>query len=83
MRAGFVSAPKDIPLEKPADDPYRTKGDWKDAAILPPPADWGGGLPGGKLPAMTSQIDPATGAPLQWPIRYTPRFMIDQSILRC
>ena len=55
----------------PADDPYRTKADWKDAAILPPPADWGGGLPGGKLPAMTSQIDPATGTPLQWPMRYT------------
>jgi DMSO/TMAO reductase YedYZ molybdopterin-dependent catalytic subunit len=55
----------------PADDPYRTKGDWKDAAILPPPADWGGGLPGGKMPAMTSQFDPATGAPRQWPMRYT------------
>lgn len=55
----------------PADDPYRTRGDWKDAAILPPPGDWGGGLSGGKLPANTSQIDPATGAPLQWPMRYT------------
>ena len=55
----------------PADDPNWVKGDWKDAAILPPPADWGGGLPGGKLPAMTSQIDPATGTPLQWPLRYT------------
>ena len=55
----------------PADDPNWAKGDWKDAAILPPPADWGGGLPGGKLPAMTSQIDPATGTPLQWPLRYT------------
>ena len=45
----------------PADDPYWTKADWKDAAILPPPADWGGGLPGGKLPANTSQIDPENG----------------------
>jgi DMSO/TMAO reductase YedYZ molybdopterin-dependent catalytic subunit len=55
----------------PADDPYWTKADWKDAAILPPPADWGGGLPGGKLPAGMSQFDPAKGTPLQWPLRYT------------
>ena len=54
----------------PADDPYRLKADWQDAAILPPPADWGGGLPGGKLPA-TSQTDPATGKPLQWPLPNT------------
>ena len=38
---------------------------------MPPPADWGGGLPGGKLPANTSQFDPAKGAPLQWPTPYT------------
>ena len=55
----------------PADDPYWAKADWRDAAILPPPADWGGGLPGGKLPAITSQTDPAKGTPLQWPLRYT------------
>jgi DMSO/TMAO reductase YedYZ molybdopterin-dependent catalytic subunit len=55
----------------PADDPDWTKGVWKDAAVLPPPADWGGGLPGGKLPANTSQFDPAKGTPLQWPMRYT------------
>jgi len=55
----------------PADDPYWTKADWKDATILPPPTDWGGGLPEGKLPAGTSQIDPVKGTPLVWPIRYT------------
>ena len=55
----------------PADDPYWAKADWKEAAILPPPADWGGGLAGGKLPAGTSQMVPATGAPRQWPLRYT------------
>ena len=54
----------------PADDPYGTKADWKDVALLPPPANWGGGLPGGKLPP-TAQTDPATGKPLQWPLRYT------------
>jgi DMSO/TMAO reductase YedYZ molybdopterin-dependent catalytic subunit len=54
----------------PAEDPYWTKADWRDCSILPPPADWGGGLPGGKLPP-TAQTDPATGKPLEWPLRYT------------
>jgi len=54
----------------PADDPYWAKADWKDAMILPPPADWGGGLPGGKLPAVTSQTDPVKGTPIQWPLRF-------------
>lgn len=54
----------------PADDPYRSKAVWHDASILPPPSNWGGGLPSGKLPT-TSQTDPATGAPLRWPLRYT------------
>ncbi len=56
---------------RPVDDPYWTKADWKDAAILPPPVNWGGGLPGGKLPANTSQMDPATGTPFEWPLRFT------------
>ena len=55
----------------PAEDPDWIKGDWKDATVLPPPTDWGAGLPGGKLPANTSQFDPAKGTPLQWPMRYT------------
>ena len=54
----------------PAEDPYRTKADWKDATILPPPEDWGGGLPAGKLPS-TAQTDPVTGKPTEWPLRYT------------
>ncbi len=53
----------------PADDPYLTRAAWKDCTILPPPEDWGGGLPGGRLPA-TNQTDPTTGKPLQWPLRY-------------
>lgn len=55
---------------RPPADPYWTKANWKQASILPPPRDWGGGLPGGKLPP-TLQTDPATGKPLQWPLRYT------------
>ena len=45
--------------------------EWMDAAILAPPKDWGGGLPGGKLPAVPRQINPATGQPYVWPIRDT------------
>jgi DMSO/TMAO reductase YedYZ molybdopterin-dependent catalytic subunit len=59
--------PRGEPLAK--DDPYFAKADWKDATILPPPQQWGGGLPEGKLPPVPRQIDPATGKPNNWPIR--------------
>jgi DMSO/TMAO reductase YedYZ molybdopterin-dependent catalytic subunit len=54
----YAVHPQDAPW--PADDPNWLKADWQDASILPPPADWGGGLPGGKLP---------TGPPREWPLR--------------
>jgi DMSO/TMAO reductase YedYZ molybdopterin-dependent catalytic subunit len=53
----------------PADDPYLTRADWKNCTMLPPPVNWGGGLPGGKLP-VTNQTD-SDGIPLQWPLQYT------------
>ena len=53
----------------PKDDPYFTKAEWREAGILPPPTNWGGGLPDGKLPAVPLQFDPATGRPHQWPLR--------------
>jgi DMSO/TMAO reductase YedYZ molybdopterin-dependent catalytic subunit len=53
------------------DDPYFTKAEWKDADVLPPPDNWGGDLPDGKLPPVPRQIDPATGKPYRWPIRGT------------
>ncbi len=28
-------------------------------------------MPGGKLPANTHQVDPKTGKPLVWPMRFT------------
>ncbi len=62
--------PRGAPLSK--DDPYFAKADWKEATILPPPTQrWGGGIPDGKLPSAPGQIDPATGKPLQWPMRHT------------
>ena len=60
--------PKDKPL--PADDPYLTKADWKDADMLPAPEHWGGGLVDGKLPPVPRQID-ADGKPHRWPIPNT------------
>jgi hypothetical protein len=60
--------PADAPL--PADDPHLTRGDWQDATILGPPEQWGGGLPGDRLPPTPLQFDPS-GAPRSWPLRYT------------
>jgi DMSO/TMAO reductase YedYZ molybdopterin-dependent catalytic subunit len=52
------------------DEPFFTKLDWKDAEILPPPKNWGGGLPDGKLPPTPLQFDVETGKPRSWPLRY-------------
>jgi hypothetical protein len=54
----------------PADDPYLTRAEWRDADILPPPKRWGGGLPDGPLPSMPGQFN-ADGTPLAWPLRNT------------
>jgi len=55
----------------PADDPHFTKAPWRDAEILGPPADWGGGLPDGRLPAVPRQFAPETGKPRTWPLHNT------------
>ena len=57
--------------ELPKGDPHFTKADWKDAEILPPPENWGGGLPDGKLPPVPRQFDAATGKPREWPLHNT------------
>ncbi len=59
----------DSPL--PADDPYFSSAPWMDAKILPPPQNWWESLPAGKRPELPSQFDPATGRPLEWPLRHT------------
>jgi hypothetical protein len=68
-RVQYWVHPEDAPL--PADDPLFEGGDWRDGDILPPPDDWGAGLPSGRLPEVPLQFDPATGRPHQWPLRYT------------
>ncbi|MBD3674044.1 MAG: molybdopterin-dependent oxidoreductase [Planctomycetaceae bacterium] len=40
---------------------------WRDAEILPPPAEWGGGLPGNVIPAPTLGFT-ASGQPKTWPL---------------
>ncbi len=51
--------------------PPLTQAEWRDATILPPPKNWGGGIPGGKLPPLPRQIDQAAGKPVAWPLRDT------------
>ena len=52
-------------------DPHFSSEDWRDAVILPPPVDWGGDLPKGRLPETPLQFEPQTREPRQWPLRNT------------
>jgi len=52
----------------PEGDRYFSKAPWRDATILPPPKNWGGGLPDNKIPASTIGFDSATGKPKTWPL---------------
>jgi Oxidoreductase molybdopterin binding domain len=65
----YSLAPQDPPW--PQDDPWFTKADWRDAEVLPPPQQWGGGLPDGKIPPGTLDFNKDTGKPTTWPIRNT------------
>ena len=58
----------------PGEDPYLATLAWQDAQILPPPGNWGGDLPDGKLPPVPLQFDPTTGKPRLWPLRYTTAY---------
>ncbi len=53
----------------PAEDPNYAKATWTDVQILPPPRQWGGDLPEGKIPEGTLGFDKVTGQPLAWPLR--------------
>jgi len=61
----YLLTPQDSPHEIGQVDISR--GKWQDAEILPPPEQWGGDLPEGKLPSIPRQFD-AAGKPLRWPI---------------
>jgi DMSO/TMAO reductase YedYZ molybdopterin-dependent catalytic subunit len=74
----------------PADDPYFATATWSDARILPPPASWGGMLPGGAIPKGTMGFD-AGGRPETWPMRLSkahwaallPGLPAGEYVLRC
>jgi DMSO/TMAO reductase YedYZ molybdopterin-dependent catalytic subunit len=73
-RVQYWLHPQDV--KWPADDPYFTQADWKDAELLSHPGvtggvNWGGGLPDGRLPAGTLGFDTATGRSQGWPMRNT------------
>ena len=55
--------------ELPGGDPYFAAAPWRDMEILPPPADWGGNLPDGKIPTPTLGFEPDSGRPRSWPMR--------------
>ena len=65
-RVQYCFLPQDGPAQQ--DDLYLAQAPWQDADILPPPENWGGGLPGGRLPAVPRQLD-AQGQPRTWPLR--------------
>lgn len=75
----------------PEGDAYFTKAPWRDAEILPPPKNWGGGLPDNRIPVPTIGFDPQTGAPQTWPMRLSkahwaallPGLPAGQYTLRC
>jgi DMSO/TMAO reductase YedYZ molybdopterin-dependent catalytic subunit len=50
----------------PAGDPHFTTAPWRDAKILAPPRQWGGGLPENRIPDHTIGFRDQT--PLSWPM---------------
>lgn len=54
-----------------SDDPHFATAPWQDAEILPLPDHWFAGVPGDMAPEVPRQIDPASGRPREWPLRYT------------
>jgi DMSO/TMAO reductase YedYZ molybdopterin-dependent catalytic subunit len=54
-----------------ADDPHFATSAWRDAELLPLPANWSAQLADGKQPEVPLQFDPKTNEPRQWPLRYT------------
>lgn len=53
----------------PRDDRYFDGAPWVDMRILPPPDDWGGGLPDNEIPAETIGFEATSGKPIAWPMR--------------
>ncbi len=56
--------------EAPAGDKHFATAPWRDAEILPPPRNWGGGLADDRIPTQTMGFDDE-GRPKSWPMRLT------------
>lgn len=54
-------------VDWPAADKYYDTAPWTPAEILGPPREWGGELPGGRIPEETQGFD-ASGQPRHWPL---------------
>lgn len=54
----------------PDDFPYFQNLPWRDAEILGPPQQWGGGLADNKIPEGTWGFKPGTNEPINWPLRF-------------
>lgn len=59
----------DNSVDYPVEDKYFMQAPWVDAEILPPPAQWGGGIEGDRIPPSTHGFDAETGSPKTWPLR--------------
>ena len=53
------------------DDPAWKTAQWRPCTIDPPPTDWKTGLPDGIYPKTIWGFDRATGAPKEWPMRFS------------
>lgn len=55
----------------PEGDPAWRTARWLPCEIEPAPKDWGGALPQGTLPREVWGVDPRSGQPREWPMRYS------------
>ena len=53
--------------ELPSDDPHFARASWRDAEILPPPRNWGGGVADERIPPDTIGFNDQT--PETWPMK--------------
>jgi DMSO/TMAO reductase YedYZ molybdopterin-dependent catalytic subunit len=54
--------------DTPTGERYFSEAPWQDAELLPPPENWGGNLPDGRIPAKTTGFAADGMTPLSWPL---------------
>jgi DMSO/TMAO reductase YedYZ molybdopterin-dependent catalytic subunit len=53
------------------DDPAWKTADWQPCTLLPAPTNWGGTILAGTMPKDVWGLDPETGKPKEWPLRFS------------